>query len=108
MNILTVGGSGGGGSTGDFVIPSLKTSSDVATVGGIFSKLLTYALPIAGILMLFMILAGGYSLILSGGDPEKIKAGSKKVLYGVVGFFLVFAGWWAIKLIQLIFGIQIF
>jgi hypothetical protein len=94
----------------NFTIPKgpEKLSPDVQSIGGIFSKLLIYVLPLAGLLMLFMILAGGYSLILSGGDPEKIKAGSKKVLYGVVGFFLVFAGWWVIKLIELIFGIQIF
>lgn len=93
-------------SNGNFKIPQ-TADLNVKNIGEILSKLLQYVLPIAGILMLFMIIAGGYSLIFSFGDPERIKEGTKRVVFGIVGFLLVFAGWWTIKLIEIIFGIKI-
>jgi len=77
------------------------------TPGEIISKVFTYAIPFAGILMLAMIIAGGYSLMLSGGEPEKVKAGKDKITAGIVGFLLVFTTWFIIRVIEIVFGIEI-
>lgn len=86
-------------------IPGFKFAG--GSVGNIVSSLFNYLLPLAGILMFAMIIYGGLTLMLSGGNPEGVKEGTNKILFGVVGFIVVFASFWIIKIIETIFGIQI-
>jgi hypothetical protein len=76
-------------------------------VADIIGSLFNYLLPLAGILMFAMIVYGGLTLMLSGGNPEGVKEGTNKILFGVVGFIVVFTAYWIIKIIEIIFGIQI-
>ena len=77
------------------------------TIGDVITSLFGYLLPLAGILMFGMIIYGGLTLMLSGGDPEGVKEGTNKILFGVVGFIVVFAAYWIIKIIETVFGILI-
>ncbi len=77
------------------------------TIGDVITSLFDYLLPLAGILMFGMIIYGGLTLMLSGGNPDGVKEGTSKILFGVVGFIVVFAAYWIIKIIETIFGIAI-
>jgi hypothetical protein len=87
--------------------PSLSFEFSGKSVGDVIGKLFNYLLPLAGILMFAMIIYGGLTLMLSGGSPEGVKEGTSKILFGVVGFIIVFASFWIIKIVEAIFGIQI-
>jgi hypothetical protein len=95
----------------DVKIPEYDSSLNFAfsgkSVGDVISSLLNYLLPLAGILMFAMIIYGGLTLMLSGGNPEGVKEGTRKIVLGVVGFIVVFAAFWIIKIVEAIFGIQI-
>ena len=75
---------GGGGQTVTFTDPlGGKTFGDVAKI--VVDVLVGFAIPILGI----MIIWGAFQLITSGGDPSKISAGKKTLLWAVVGFAIV-------------------
>ena len=74
----------GGGQTVTFTDPlGGKTFGDVAKI--VVDVLVGFAIPILGI----MIIWGAFQLITSGGDPSKISAGKKTLLWAVVGFAIV-------------------
>ena len=77
------------------------------TIGAILSELFGYLLPLAGLLSLAMIIWGGFLLMFSSGEPEAVKTGTSKIIYGVVGFAVVFAAYWLGKIVEVIFGIPV-
>ena len=94
----------------DVKLPDISSSGfnfSGKTIGDVFSSLFDYLLPLAGVLMFGMIIYGGLTLMLSGGNPEGIKEGTNKILFGVVGFIVVFAAYWIIKIIEVVFGMAI-
>ena len=94
----------------DVKLPDISASGfkfSGSTIGDVFTSLFDYLLPFAGILMFAMIIYGGLTLMLSGGNQEGVKEGTNKILFGVVGFIVVFAAYWIIKIIETIFGMSI-
>jgi len=77
-------------------------------IGQIISDIFKYSIPIAGILMFLMIIWGGYQIMTSGGNSEGISEGKSKVVMGIVGFFLVFIAWFVVRIVEQIFGIEVF
>lgn len=74
----------------------------------VINALLPYIFPAAGLVLLFMIIAGGFQLLTSAGNPESTAKGYKRILYAVIGFIVIFVSYWIIQIIQDIFGIDIF
>lgn len=62
---------------------------------------------LTGIILFFFIVIGGLGMILNSGNPEKQKEGSKTVTSAVMGYLIMFAAYWLIKIIEIIFGISI-
>jgi len=78
------------------------------TLGGFISSLLPNVYVIAGLILLFLTLFGGFGLLSAGGDKEKIAQGSKTITAAVVGFAIIFVSFWLIKLIEVLTGVTIF
>jgi Na+/proline symporter len=58
----------------------------------IINQLLLFLLPIAAVILFFVLVAGGFNVLTSQGSPEKIKNGRAMITAGLIGFFiLVFA-----------------
>lgn len=77
------------------------------TLGSILSDLLPYIYVIAGLLLLVLLIAGGFSLMTSAGNPDKMKAGYGKITSALTGFFIIFVSYIVALLVQTIFGIDI-
>jgi hypothetical protein len=43
------------------------------------------AAPVVGV----MVLVGGFQLMASGGDPEKVKKGKNTIVYSAVGYAVI-------------------
>jgi len=78
------------------------------SIGELLSALLPNVYIIAGLILFFLILLGGYGLLASGSDPEKLKQSSKAVTAALAGFLIIFVSYWIIQIIELITGIDIF
>lgn len=78
----------------------------IEKVGDIVSKLLTFLIPLGGILFLLVFIWGGIDIIMSQGSPEKWKTARLKITYAVVGFVLLAVAFLFVKLIETIFGLN--
>ncbi len=90
------------------VIDQSPNANTFNSPGGVITKALDYAFPIAGMILFVMILWGGFEM-LSGATSAKGKdAGKQRITAAVIGFVLLFVSYWMAKLLELIFGIKIF
>jgi hypothetical protein len=78
-------------------------------VSDLVSIILSNAMVIAGILMFILILVGGFGIITSAGsdNPEGAAKGKKAVTAAVIGFIIIFAAYWIIKIIETLTGLSI-
>lgn len=78
-----------------------------SNVAGIFNALLPYVYVFAGIILLFMLVAGGIGLMTSAGNPDKVKAGQGKITAALIGFLIIFISYFVVQLVELMLGIKI-
>jgi hypothetical protein len=81
----------------------------ITGVGDLVSLGVRIAFVIAGLLVLFFIIFGGYSIIAGAGsdNPEQAARGKQAATAAVIGFVILFASYWIVQLIQAITGIAI-
>lgn len=78
------------------------------TIGDVINRLIPYIFALAGIILLFLIIWGGFDYLTSGGDPKKVESAGGKITHAVVGFIIIFVAYWLVQILETIFGIQIF
>ena len=78
----------------------------ITTIGDIINKLLLIAIPLAGIILLLVLIWGGYDFIMSQGNAEKVKSAQAKITTGIIGFVLLVFSYLIIKVIEKIFGLE--
>lgn len=61
--------------------------------------------PAAGLILLFVAILGGYDLMLSRGDPAKIKSAKAKLTAGIIGIILLTVSFLAVRLISYMFNL---
>lgn len=75
-----------------------------------FAHLLNVILPLltigAALLLLIMLIYGGFSWITSGDNPESLKKAQKTITFAIFGLIVVILSYLAVKLISIIFNIQ--
>lgn len=73
------------------------------------SIILSNALVVAGIILLFLLIFGGISMIVGAGqdNPEQAAKGRQAATSAVIGFIIIFAAYWIIQIIETITGLQI-
>lgn len=76
-------------------------------LGEIISKLLPYIYVAAGLSMLVVLIMGGISLMLAGGDSAKIDKGYGMIKAALIGFFIVFLSYIITQVMETILGVGI-
>ena len=73
------------------------------------SIILSNAIIIAGIIMLFLMIGGGIGIIAGAGkgNPEAAARGRQAVTAAVIGFIIIFATYWIIQIAEIITGVNI-
>ena len=72
--------------------------------GDVVSKLLPLLYSVAGLILLVMLLWGGFDLLFSGGDQAKMTSAKNRITAAIVGFILIFVAYWLTQLVVFIFG----
>jgi hypothetical protein len=78
------------------------------TILSLLSVIVRNIYVLAGVILLIMLFVGGIGMMLNAGNPEKQKQSSKALSSAAIGFAILVAGYWLIKIIEIIFGLQIF
>lgn len=89
--------------------PETKKSvgSVYPTIASFLNLLIPLSFIIAGIILLFLLIGGGFSIIASGGDAKNVEKGKDAIVAAVIGFFVIFCAFWIIQIIQVFTGVQI-
>lgn len=77
------------------------------TLADIINALVPYVFALAGLLLLLLLIWGGFDLLCSGGDPEKVKSAQSKITNALIGFIIIFAAYWILQILQVILGFKI-
>lgn len=78
----------------------------INTVGDLINTLMKFLIPLAGIILLLVLIWGGYDFLMSGGNPEKVKSAQAKITTGIIGFVLLVLSYLIVRIISFIFGLQ--
>lgn len=78
-------------------------------IGSLVSVIISNALVIAGIILVFFFVFGGISMIAGAGqdNPEKAAKGKQAATSALLGFIIIFAAYWIIRIIESITGLNI-
>ena len=63
---------------------------------------------LTGIVLFIMIVVGGVGMIANAGNSEKQKQSSQTITSAVIGYLIMFAAYWIVKIIEIITGKIIF
>jgi hypothetical protein len=80
---------------------------DISTPGGIISRILEFAFPLAGLILFVMISWGGFEMLYGASTSKAMEAGRQRVTAALIGFFLLFASYWIVQILEVVFGIGI-
>lgn len=91
---------------------AIKISED-KNVGNVYPDLATMIniiVPniflLAGIIFLFLLILGGFSIITSD-SAKAVDEGKQKVTTALLGFLVMFSAYWIIQIVELLTGIAI-
>ena len=77
------------------------------SISTILNIIVPLSVSIATILLLAMFFVGSFTLLTASGDAEQIKKAQGYFTFSVFGFTIVVAGYFLVKLIGLIVGIDL-
>lgn len=91
------------------IFPNAEASifGPTITPANIINNLIPIIFVLAGIILLFMLIAGGFTIFTSAGNPEKIKKGTGTITSAVIGLLIIFAAYWIIELLQITLGVKL-
>jgi len=82
------------------------TFKNISGVSSTVTLFLNIAFVLAGLVLLFFFILGGIGLIGAAGqdNPQKAEQSKKTLTSAVIGFVVVFASYWIVKLIGQLIG----
>jgi hypothetical protein len=78
------------------------------TVGRIISGAISLTMLVVALIFFFILILGGLKWVTSEGDEKKVAAARAQITNGLIGLAIVFAAFAIMKLIDIVFGIDIF
>ncbi len=81
---------------------------DLDSVGKLVTLFLNISFVLAGLILLFFFIMGGIGMISSAGknDPKAAEQAKQTITSALIGFIVVFASYWIVKLIGQLLGID--
>lgn len=76
-------------------------------IGLIFNKVIPFVFVIAGLMLLFYLIAGGFRMMLGANDEKAIADGRAKITNALIGFLIMFVSYWIVQIMQFILGFKV-
>ncbi len=77
----------------------------INNISDLVNRLMQFLIPLASIILLLILIWGGYEYMMSQGNAEKVKSAQAKLTTGIIGFVLLLLSYLMVKLISFIFGL---
>lgn len=81
--------------------------SQLTDVGKLASILLSNAIVVAGILLIFIIVISGINMISGSGNEQKVQQAREVLTAAIIGFVLVVAAYFIVRLVEGSLGFNI-
>lgn len=78
-----------------------------ATPGTLITRVLLFAFPLAGFILFVMLIWAGFEMLSGATDKKSLDTGKQRAQAALVGFILLFASYWFIQLLEIVFGLRI-
>jgi hypothetical protein len=82
-------------------------NSKFGSLGSLISTILPNIFIISGLILLFLLIFGGFTIITSSGDPKQADQGKQTITGAIIGFVIIFISYWIVQIIQIITGVPI-
>jgi len=82
--------------------------TELSTPGGIISRILAFAFPLAGIILFVMLAWAGFEILSGAAEKKSLDAGRQRATAAIIGFILLFVSYWLTRIVEVIFGVKIF
>ena len=79
----------------------------IVDIGSAISRALPYLLIFSGIILLGMLIAGGFAIMTALGNEEKMQNGKTRITHALIGFMALFGVYWLAQIAQILFKIPI-
>ncbi len=80
----------------------------INSVADLINRVLPFVLIIGSVILLLVLIWGGFDYMTSAGNPEKTKSAQAKFTTAIIGFLLIVFAFGITKLITYILGFQSF
>ena len=84
-----------------------SASTSFTNLGSLISLWLPNVYVVAGLILFFLTLFGGFQFITAAGDEKKIEEGKNVLSSAILGFAILFGSYWIIQIIQILTGVPI-
>ena len=71
------------------------------------ANILNIIIGLAGVVLLLMLIGGGFGYITSGGDKEKTAKAKNTLTYAILGLVVILGAWLIIRLIEEFTGLNL-
>ncbi|MEO8581546.1 MAG: hypothetical protein ABI425_03090 [Patescibacteria group bacterium] len=75
-------------------------------LGSLINLIVPNIFLLAGVIFLFLMIAGGLSII-SSESTKSVEEGQKKITSALIGFVVMFSAYWIIQVVELLTGLKI-
>jgi hypothetical protein len=86
-----------------FASPKFPGGSTISDILNTFVS--KYLFPLLGFLLLIWMVYAGYEWLISEGNPKSIANARNKIIWGIVGFLIIFSAYWIVMIMGEILGI---
>ncbi len=76
-------------------------------VSNVINILLPFIFIVAGLGLFVMLLIGGFQIMTAVQDPNRAEEGKQRIVAALIGFFILFAAYWLVQALEIIFGFAI-
>ena len=83
---------------------------DVPTIKGLecaFASVISFILPLAGVILFVMLFMGGFRYLTSGGDPKATESAKGTLTHAIIGLVVLLLAFLFLKLISTIIGVDV-
>lgn len=90
--------------------PGLKpefVDSESLNLGGIISRLLPFAIIVAGLFFFVKLIVAGFSYLTSAGDSAKIQSATKNLTNAGLGLLIVLTAYFLAQILEVVLGVKI-
>lgn len=87
--------------------PTGETPARIQDLEDVFSRILSLAIPGAGIAAFIMLIVAGFKYLTSGGDPKKASEAQQTMTYAIVGLILLVSAYIIISFIKSFTGVNV-